>query len=86
MPLIEDPPPSVRPPDRKMLRCPACGWGTVTSSRASGPRHNAGAAAGMRISGAWSGGPASSTSTLLPGSSLSRAARTQPALPAPTMT
>jgi hypothetical protein len=39
----------------------------------------------MWISSAVSGGPASSNSTLTDGFSLSRAASTHPALPAPTM-
>ena len=40
----------------------------------------------MRISFARSRGPASSSSTLVPGSSLSLAATAQPAEPAPTIT
>ena len=42
--------------------------------------------AGMWIQGLRSGGPASSTQTVTPGSSVSRLASTEPAAPAPTMT
>jgi hypothetical protein len=84
MPLIDELPPSVRPLGQGMTRSAACRCRRVTLSQVSGPLHNVGAAAGMAISGTSSGGPASSTRTLVEGSSLSRAATTLPALPAPT--
>jgi hypothetical protein len=83
MPLIDELPPSVRPLGQAMTRRAACRWGTVTVSQVSGPLQSVGAA-GMAISGTSSGGPPSSTSTLVDGSSLRRAATTLPALPAPT--
>jgi kynurenine formamidase len=58
----------------------------VVSSQAWGPRHSSGVAAGMRISGASSRGPASSTSIRTLGSSPRRPATTHPAPPAPTIT
>jgi hypothetical protein len=85
MPLIEELPPSVRPLGQGMTRRAACCWGTVALSQVNGPLHSVGAAAGMAISGTSSGGPPSSTSTRVDGSSLRRAATTLPALPAPTM-
>jgi hypothetical protein len=85
MPLIDELPPSVRPEGQGITRRPACRCGAVTLSQVSGPLQRVGAAAGMAISGASSGGPASSTRTLVDGSSLRRAATTLPALPAPTM-
>jgi hypothetical protein len=86
MPLIEELPPRVRPCGQNTRRSEAFACGAVESSHASGPCHSVGVAAGIRTSPASSGGPASSSSTRQLGSSLSRPASTQPALPAPTMT
>jgi hypothetical protein len=86
MPLMEELPPSVHPCGHGTTRSPACRCGIVASAHAYGGFHSVGAAAGTGISAASSGGPASSSRTRLAGSSLSRAASTQPALPAPTMT
>jgi hypothetical protein len=80
MPLIEELPPRVRPRGQATRRLPACGWATVASSQAYGPCHSRGVAAGMGISAASSGGPASSTRTRVAGSSLSLAASTEPTL------
>jgi AraC-like DNA-binding protein len=84
-PLIEELPPSVRPCGHGTTRSAARRCGVVASAHASGGFHSVGAAAGTAISGASSGGPASSSRIRLAGSSLSRAASTQPALPAPAM-
>jgi hypothetical protein len=86
MPLIDELPPRVRPWGQNTLRRPARGCGMVATSQAYGPRQSMGVPAGIWISGASSGGPASSSMTRVAGSSLSRAASTHPALPAPAMT
>jgi len=84
MPLIDELPPSTRPLGQGMTRWAACRWAAVALSQVSGPLQSVGVAPGMAISGTSSGGPASSTSTRVDGSSLRRAATTLPALPAPT--
>ncbi len=86
MPLIDELPPRVRPWGQNTLRPAASGCGVVASSQANGPCHSVGVAPGIRISSASSGGPASSSRIRVPGSSVSRPASTQPALPAPTIT
>jgi hypothetical protein len=86
MPLIDELPPRVRPWGQNTLRSAAFRCGVVASSQAYGPCQSMGVPAGIRIWAASSGGPASTSRTRVAGSSVNRAASTQPALPAPTMT
>ncbi len=87
MPLTEDDPPSVRPCVVAMPRPPVSGVGSVLNCQVnSGSNRVLVNPAGMWIQGFLSGGPASSTQTVTPSSSVSRFASTEPAAPAPTMT
>ena len=85
MPLIDDEPPITRPRGHDTRRPSMCGSGSVSYAQlyvwlCSGYAN----ADGMWISTLRSGGPASTTSTLTSGCSVSRLASTQPADPAPT--
>ena len=87
MPLTEEDPPSVRPWVVAMARPPVRSVGAVLNCQVTdGSTSVLMKPAGMWIQGFRSGGPASSTQTVTPGSSVSRAARMDPAAPAPTMT
>ena len=86
MALIDPQPPTIFPRGRYRRRPPSPGSFSPSRSQSWLDLNRAGNANGMRISGATSGGPASSTSTLTSGSSLSRPASTHPAEPPPTIT
>ena len=87
MPFMALDPPSVRPTVVAIARLPVCSVGSVLNGHVmAGSNSVRVKPAGMRIHGLVSGGPASSRQTVVPGSSVSRAASTQPAAPAPTMT
>ena len=87
MPLIELEPPSVRPWVVGIARPPLPSDGSVLNCQVkSGLNSILMNPAGTWMYGCRSGGPASSTQTVAPGSSVSRCASTEPAAPLPTMT
>ena len=86
MAFIDEDPPSMRPRGLEISRPAARSCGTVWKSQSEVLWNSRFSAAGMWISSASSGGPASSSRTRVEGFSVSRSARTHPALPAPTMT
>ena len=87
MPLIDDDPPITRPRGWPSTRPPRCGSGSeVKAQLYRVPQTTRDIPAGIRSQIDRSGGPASSSRTRTAGSSLSLAARTQPADPAPTIT
>ena len=86
MPLIELDPPKVLPRGTGMTRLWALGSGSVSKFQLYfGLFSSLVKPAGMLIHMDLSGGPASSSSTLVRWSSVRRLASTQPAEPAPTM-
>ena len=86
MPLIELEPPSVLPRGIGIERPFTLASGSLEKVQLKrGLLSSLVKPAGMLIHMESSGGPASSRSTLMPGFSVSRLARTQPAEPAPTM-
>jgi hypothetical protein len=87
MPLIELDPPSSRPRGRNRRRPFSVGSGSVIIRHVSSGLSIAFIIpSGMRIRNLSAPPPASSSSTRTDGSSVSRAANTQPADPAPTIT
>ncbi len=87
MPLTDEPPPSVRPCVVEIGRPPVRSVGSVLNCQVQdGSNSVLMKPAGMWMYGLRSGGPASSTHTVVVPSSVSRLASTQPAAPAPTMT
>jgi hypothetical protein len=85
--LIEDDPPTTLPRAHSIGREPSSGSGSEKYIQSfMRCRNNRGQPSGMWIQGLRSQPPASSSSTLTEGSSVSRSASTQPADPAPTMT
>ncbi len=81
-----DEPPSTFPRGQNHSRSAAWRCGTVWYAQSASVLKRRENVAGMWISGRESGPPASSRSTRVSGSSVSRWARMHPALPAPTMT
>jgi hypothetical protein len=88
MPLIELDPPQPRPRGQNILRLSQLACGSVQKPQFCGffVGMSLPAPAGIRTSRLESFGPASSSATFAAPSSLRRAASTQPALPAPTIT
>jgi hypothetical protein len=87
MPLIELDPPSSRPRGRNSRRPFSVGSGSVVIRQVSSGLSIAFIMpSGIRIRNLFAPPPASSSSTRVCGSSVSRAASTQPAEPAPTIT
>ena len=86
MAFSDELPPRVFPRGQKRGRPSRCSWGTVSYAQSYRVLNSLLNAAGIRISSFRSGGPASSSSTRQAGSSVRRAASTQPADPAPTIT
>ncbi len=86
MPLIEDEPPSTRPRGQSRRRPSSPGSGAVSNPQLKrGMFIGIDSAVGMRMKMLRSLPPASSSRTVVSGSSVRRFASTQPAEPAPTM-
>ncbi len=79
-------PPSTRPRGKRSRRSPRPGSASLHSPQSNRLSCSWRNASGMWITGSLSGGPASITATRTSRSSPRRAANTQPAEPAPTIT